>query len=54
MADEFQNTPPAFDVDEDPAADFLAREQTELADIDGNGVSESATNQGGEGTATTN
>ncbi|XP_067938134.1 clathrin light chain A-like [Watersipora subatra] len=36
MSDAFETTPPAFtDGDEDPAADFLAREQDELAAIDG-------------------
>jgi len=33
MADPFQDTPP-FDGEEDPAAEFLAREQDELAGLD--------------------
>lgn len=36
MADPFQDTPPAFEGEEDPAAEFLAREQDELAGLDDN------------------
>lgn len=54
MADDlFQDTPPAFEgEEEDPAAEFLAREQDQLAglddgdDFDFNGASEEQT--GGE------
>lgn len=34
MADPFQDTPPAFEGEEDPAAEFLAREQDELGALD--------------------
>lgn len=34
MADPFQDTPPTFEGEEDPAAEFLAREQDQLAGLD--------------------
>lgn len=34
MSDPFQDTPPAFEGEEDPAADFLASQQNQLADLE--------------------
>lgn len=34
MSDPFQDTPPTFEGEEDPAADFLASQQNQLADLE--------------------
>ena len=34
MSAPFQDTPPAFEGEEDPAADFLASQQNQLADLE--------------------
>lgn len=54
MSDPFEDTPPTFtEGEEDPAADFLAREQDELAAIDDNtefGVNGGEAGSEGQGT----
>lgn len=34
MSDPFQDTPPEFEGEVDPAADFLANQQNQLADLE--------------------